>query len=79
MEHKLLTDLINEVHEMNKNITRLLERDKVQNKRLNDIEIDMKDVKTQLQQNTLNIHRFIGAISILGIVVPMLLKHLGVL
>ncbi len=78
-EQKLLMDLIAEVHEMNKNITKLLERDKTQNKRIDALEVDLKDVKLLLQQNTLNIHRFIGAISILGIIIPMIFKYTGVL
>ncbi len=78
MEQKLLIDLIAEVHEMNKNITCILERDKIQNKRIDNLENDLKEVKILLQHNTLNIHRFIGAISILGMVVPMLLKNIGI-
>ncbi len=77
MEQKLLIDLIAEVHEMNKNITCILERDKIQNKRIDNLENDLKEVKILLQHNTLNIHRFIGAISILGMVTPMIFRYIG--
>jgi len=65
----ILLELKEEFHRMNLNIERLLERDKVQNKRIDKLENAMQD-------NNNFVNKFLGALTIIAFFMPIVLKYI---
>ena len=73
---QILLELKEEFHRMNLNIERLLERDKVQNKRIDKLEEEIKSLREKTDTTNNFMNKAIGVISFIILSIPVILKFI---
>ena len=71
-----LKEVIKEFHKMNANFIKLFERDSVHKNRINDLEVDLKQLRDKIDTSNNFINKALGALAIIGFAMPIILKFM---
>ncbi len=71
MAEDILISFKEEIHKLNNNITKLLERDKMQNKRIDDLESSGRELAVELKTITANMYKLMGILYFTGFLVTV--------
>ena len=69
-------ELINEIHKTNINLEKLIERDKSQNKRLDELKKEIESLRSKVDSNKDFVNKVLGAITIIAFIMPLVLKFI---
>ncbi len=70
----ILISFKEEIHKLNNNITKLLERDKMQNKRIDDLESSNKGLSAEIKNITANMYKLMGILYLTGYLIPVAVR-----
>lgn len=70
----IFISLKDEVHKLNTNIEKLIERDKIQNEKIKELEEDHKELRKDVSVLAINVYKLLGVISCASMLIPLFLK-----